>query len=49
LSSAEALDIKKAETAGGEDLDPPPSALGLRISDIVKRKRIRSKAGWGGT
>ena len=38
--------MKKAERAGDEDLS---SAVlyGLPISDIVKRKRIRSKAGWG--
>ena len=41
-----ALGMKKAERAGDEDLS---SAVlyGLPISDIVKRKRIRSRAGWG--
>jgi hypothetical protein len=38
--------MKKAEMAGDQDICPPPFS-GLRISDIVKRKRIRSKAGWG--
>jgi hypothetical protein len=31
----------------GEQDSSPPSFLWPSISDIVKRKRIRSKAGWG--
>ena len=33
--------------AGAQDSSPPLSPSGRSISDIVKRKRIRSKTGWG--
>jgi len=42
----EALGVTKAERAGDEDSVLRRSSRSS-ISDIVKRKRIRSKAGWG--
>jgi hypothetical protein len=47
LSSAKALDVKKAERPAMRISVLRRLLTGLRISDIVKRKRIRSKAGWG--
>jgi hypothetical protein len=48
-SSAKAPGVKEGRTALRGSLSSAFRIQGLPISDIVKRKRIRSRAGWGET